>query len=107
MVRHRQLKSDIDGHEDDFKELMELGRRETAGQTDDQYKYLESRLDKLEEHWKGLHYMYDQRTAALEQSVEAQVCSIGSTLAHYAGLYPAHSFYVCFCFPTTMINIPL
>lgn len=72
LERHRQLKVGIDGYEDDFHQLMELGRRETADQTDDQYKYLADRLDQLEDDWKALHIMYDKRTAALEQSVEAQ-----------------------------------
>ncbi|KAA3676090.1 spectrin beta [Paragonimus westermani] len=69
--KHKQLGAEISGYEDDFRRLMEFGRRETAGQTDAQYEFLAKRLDLIEEDWDALHNMFDKRGEILDQNVEA------------------------------------
>lgn len=54
---------------------MDFGRRVTEVQTDAQYMFLAQRLDGIEENWEALRRMYENRTAALQEGVEAQVSS--------------------------------
>ncbi|CAH8502625.1 unnamed protein product [Schistosoma bovis] len=70
--QHEQLKAEIDGYENDFHRLMDFGRRVTEVQTDAQYMFLAQRLDGIEENWEALRRMYENRTAALQEGVEAQ-----------------------------------
>lgn len=58
----------------DFQRLMTFGRRVTDDQVDAQYMFLAQRLDGLEEDWSLLQKMYENRSRALQQNVESQVC---------------------------------
>ncbi|VDD80712.1 unnamed protein product [Mesocestoides corti] len=72
LQNHEQFKPEIDGYEDDFKRLMEMGRRVVENQSDPQYLFLAERLDGIEENWVALHKMYEDRDKVLKQDVEAQ-----------------------------------
>nr|CDS28968.2 spectrin beta chain [Hymenolepis microstoma] len=69
---HEQFKPEIDGYEDDFKRLMQMGHKVVENQTDPQYLFLAERLDGIEENWVALHKMYEDRDKVLKQDVEAQ-----------------------------------
>ena len=73
MQDHEQFKPEIDGYEDDFNRLMEIGKKVVENQTEPQYLFLSERLNGIEENWIALHQMYDDRDKVLKQDVEAQV----------------------------------
>lgn len=73
LSQHEQLKAEIDGYEPEFHELMDYGRKVTEGQSDAQYMFLRQRLDSLEEGWKDLHQMWENRQVFLSQCLSLQV----------------------------------
>lgn len=73
LVQHEQLKEEIDSYQDEFVRLLDYGRRITEDKEDAQYMFLSQRLNALEEGWRELCQMWENRQGLLSQSLSLQV----------------------------------
>ncbi|XP_078674531.1 spectrin beta chain, non-erythrocytic 1-like isoform X30 [Branchiostoma floridae x Branchiostoma belcheri] len=73
MTQHAAIKEEIDGYEEDYAKMKEMGEKVTNGQTDAQYMFLRQRLGALDEGWEDLHKMWDNRQEMLSQCLNEQL----------------------------------
>lgn len=74
LTRHRQIKEEVDNYRDDHRKMMEYGEGLTRGQTDDpQYLFLRQRLQSLDDDWRSLHKMLENRERFLSQQHALQM----------------------------------
>ncbi|XP_075048594.1 spectrin beta chain, erythrocytic-like [Mixophyes fleayi] len=66
------LKKDMEHHELDLYDVVEMGNNATRGQTDPQYQELGQRVKDMEVGWKDLQRMWDNREIYLKQCLEFQ-----------------------------------
>ncbi|XP_041927418.1 spectrin beta chain, erythrocytic isoform X1 [Alosa sapidissima] len=70
---HDAVRADMDGHEEDYHQVRDMGAAVTQGQEDDpQYQQLEQRLKGLDKGWDELHKMWDSRKNFLDQGLGFQ-----------------------------------
>ncbi|KAG9510173.1 Spectrin beta chain, partial [Fragariocoptes setiger] len=73
LAQHRQIKEEIDNYADDHSKMMDYGQNLTRDQSDPQYLFLRQRLESLDEDWKAVHKMWDNRQELLSQQFELQM----------------------------------
>jgi len=65
---HDAVRDDMDGHEEDYHRVRDMGAAVIQGQEDDpQYQQLEQRLEGLDKGWDELHKMWDSHKNFLDQ----------------------------------------
>lgn len=70
---HQQLKDEIDAYVPEYQKMKEFGARVTEGQTDAQYVFLKQRLEALDNGWREVLKMWDNRQNILSQNLSLQV----------------------------------
>lgn len=73
LARHKQIKEEVDNYKDDHRKMMEYGEGLTRGQSDTQYVFLRQRLQSLDEDWKALYKMLENRERFLAQQHALQM----------------------------------
>lgn len=73
LTRHKQIKEEVDNYTDDHRKMMEYGEGLTRDQSDPQYLFLRQRLQSLDDDWKALHKMLDNREKFLAQQHALQM----------------------------------
>uniref|UniRef100_A0A6G1SQG5 Spectrin beta chain n=1 Tax=Aceria tosichella TaxID=561515 RepID=A0A6G1SQG5_9ACAR len=73
LARHKQIKEEVDNYKDDHRKMMEYGEGLTRDQADPQYLFLRQRLQSLDDDWKALHKMLENRERFLSQQHALQM----------------------------------
>ena len=76
LVKHNQIKEEIDNYTDDYNHMMKYGTDLTKAeqnQTDPQYIFLRERLNALRDGWIELNKMWDNRKLVLTQNLNLQM----------------------------------
>lgn len=73
LVRHKQIHEEVYNHTDDHRKMMEYGEGLTRDQSDPQYLFLRQRLQSLDDDWKALHKMLENRERFLAQQHALQM----------------------------------
>ena len=73
LVKHNQIKDEIDNYTDDYNQMMKYGSDLTQNQTDSQYMFLRERLNALKDGWNELNKMWDDRKLVLTQNLNLQM----------------------------------
>ncbi|XP_067680907.1 spectrin beta chain-like isoform X4 [Haliotis asinina] len=72
--QHQQLKEEIDAYGPEYAKIKDFGDKVIKeGEKDPQYMFLEQRLIALDDGWKELHQMWDNRQQLLSQSLNQQM----------------------------------
>ncbi|XP_041353644.1 spectrin beta chain-like isoform X2 [Gigantopelta aegis] len=72
--QHQQIKDEIDAYAPEYAKIKEFGDKVTEGQEHDpQYMFLKQRLQALDDGWKELHQMWENRQQLLSQSLNYQM----------------------------------
>jgi len=73
LERHKQIEEEVDNYKDDHRKMMEYGEGLTRDQSDPQYLFLRQRLQSLDDDWKALHKMLENRGKFLSQQHALQM----------------------------------
>ena len=73
LVKHNQIKEEIDNYTEDYEHMMKYGTDLTQNQTDSQYMFLRERLNALKDGWNELNKMWDNRKQVLTQQLNLQM----------------------------------
>lgn len=73
LAQHKQIKEEVTSYEDDHRKTMEYGEALTRYQDDPQYVFLRQRLQSIDDDWKSLHKMLDNREKFLTQQHALQI----------------------------------
>lgn len=73
LARHKQIKEEVDNYNNDHKKMMAYGEGLTRDQSDPQYLFLRQRLQSLDDDWRSLHKMLDNRERFLAQQHALQM----------------------------------
>merc|ERR1719376_301827 len=71
---HKGIKEDITAHQEDHAKMLDLADKFVKGQEEDpQYLLLRERIKALDDGWRELHKMWDNRQNLLSQALELQM----------------------------------
>lgn len=76
LSQHQQIREEIDSYTNDYSSMMDYGEKVTADPStfdDPQYMFLRERLNALNDGWKEVHKMWDNRQQLLSQSLNLQM----------------------------------
>lgn len=73
LSQHKQIKEEIDNYIDDHQKMMDYGEGLTRDQSDPQYLFLRQRLNSLDDDWKAVHKMWENRQKLLSQQYALQM----------------------------------
>lgn len=73
LVKHNQIKDEIDNYTDDYNHMMKYGSDLTQNQTDSQHMFLRERLNALKDGWDELDKMWNNRKLVLTQNLNLQM----------------------------------
>jgi len=73
LAHHKQIREEVGNYADDHRKMMEYGEGLTRDQKDPQYLFLRQRLQSLDDDWKSLHKMLDNRERFLGQQHALQM----------------------------------
>lgn len=73
LARHEQIEEEVDNYKDDHRDMMDYGESLTREQSDPQYLFLRQRLQSLDDDWKALHKMLENRKRLLDQQHALQM----------------------------------
>jgi len=73
LVKHNQIKEEIDNYTEDYEHMMKYGSDLTQNQADAQYMFLRERLNALRDGWNELNQMWNNRKQVLTQNLNLQM----------------------------------
>ena len=74
---HKGIKEDITAHQEDHAKMLDLADKFVKGQEEDpQYLLLRERIKALDDGWRELHKMWDNRQNLLSQASPTDFCRL-------------------------------
>lgn len=70
---HQQIKEEVDNYRDDYKKMMDYGKKLTQGQPNKDLIMMNARLEALDNDWRALHMMLDNKERYLILQRELQL----------------------------------